>query len=531
MDMKKIIFTISLFCFSPLFAQSTAEGRIFEDKNGNGKFERSEKGISEVAVTNGSLVVLTNRDGKYALPVKEGDIISVIKPSGYRFSTDENNLPQFYYLHKPQGSPESDFPGVSPTGKLPRKVDFALKANSEPAQFSALVFGDPQPYTEEEVEFFRRGIIKDLEAGSNFQFGLSLGDLVGNDLDLFQPYKEAVKEAGVTWFNVIGNHDLNFDAPEDALADETYEAHFGPANYAFNYGKVHFIVLDDILYPDPRDSKGYWGGFRADQLEFVKNDLKHVPKDHLIVLAFHIPISEPGGGDSFRNEDREQLFQLLKEFPHTLSLSAHTHRQRQDFMTAEEGWKQEESHHHYNVGTTSGNWYSGRLDEKGIPFATMSDGTPKGYAIINFNGNEYSIDYKVAGKPDDYRMEIFVPKVVAQGRSSKARLYVNYFMGSEQDKVFYRVDQGEWKEMDYVRQADPGFAAEVLQWDLSEELFAGRRPSDPAVSTHLWRGSIPTKLEVGEHTVETKVTDRYGRIFTQTESYRLEEPVSLDEIK
>src|SRR5690606_41439605 len=118
-----------------------------------------------------------------------------------------------------------------------------------------------------------------------------------------------------------------------------------------------FIVLDDVLYPDPRDGKGYWGGFREDQLEFVKNDLKFVPKDHLIVLAFHIPISEPSG-DPFQDASREALFDLLKPYPHTLSLSAHTHIQRQDFMDKSTGWKQDNPHHHYNVGTTSGYWYS-----------------------------------------------------------------------------------------------------------------------------------------------------------------------------
>src|SRR5690606_20165764 len=156
-------------------------------------------------------------------------------------------------------------------------------------------------------------------------------------------------QVGIPWYNLLGNHDLNFDAKEDGHADETYEAHFGPANYAFNYGKVHFIVLDDVLYPDPRDGKGYWGGFREDQLEFVKNDLKFLPKDHLVVVAFHIPISEPDG-DPFRDGDRERLFELLKDHPHTLSLSAHTHLQRHDFMGGEYGWKQKEVHHHYNVG-------------------------------------------------------------------------------------------------------------------------------------------------------------------------------------
>src|SRR3546814_14550838 len=72
-------------------------------------------------------------------------------------------------------------------------------------------------------------------------------------------------DLGVPWFNVMGNHDINFDVKADSLSDESYEAHFGPSNYAFNHGNVHFIVLDDIIYPDPRDGKGYWGGLNRSE--------------------------------------------------------------------------------------------------------------------------------------------------------------------------------------------------------------------------------------------------------------------------
>ena len=150
----------------------------------------------------------------------------------------------------------------------------------------------------------------------------------------------------------------------------------------------------------------------------------------MIVLAFHIPISEPDSkDDSFRDEDRQKLFELLKDFPNTLSLSAHTHLQRQDFFEKKDGWLQETPHHHYNIGTTSGDWYSGKLDEKGIPISVMRDGTPKGYAFIHFNGNKYTVDYKVAGKPENYQMKVFAPKVVAKGKRTKSGVFANFFMG------------------------------------------------------------------------------------------------------
>ena len=518
------IFTCAALLSIGVIAQNEVSGYVYNDLNQNNKKDRKEQGLSNVAVSNGEQVTLTNKDGKYTLDLGQDNIIFVIKPSGFNVTTNTNNLPQFFYNHKPQGSPNLEFKGVSPTGKLPKSVNFGLTKTEDTNNFTALIFGDPQPYTLQEIDFFKRGIISEVEGLKNVPFGLSLGDLVGNDLDLFNPYIEAIQKVGIPWYNVMGNHDMNFDATTDNISDETYEAHFGPANYAFNYGKVHFIILDDILYPDPRDSKGYWGGFREDQLKFVENDLKFVPKDHLIVLAFHIPLSESEDNDSFKDEDRSRLFSLLKDYPNTLSLSAHTHIQRQDFFGKEEGWLQEKHHHEYNVGTTSGDWYSGKLDKSGVPISTMRDGTPKGYAFIHFNDNKYNIEYKVAGKPKEFQIEIFAPKVVAQGKRTKAGIYANFFMGNKNDTVKYRIDRGEWKTMKYIEDYDPAYTALVYEWDTKTELMEGKRSSNPIKSNHLWRGSIPTNLNIGKHIIEIKATDMFDNGYTETSSYRLETP-------
>jgi hypothetical protein len=517
-----IIFFIIGIGFPPdLLAHATAKGIVYEDLNRNNKKETNEKGIPNVAVSNGIQVVLTDTRGQYEIVVSDDAIVFVIKPSNYKYPVNSNNQPMFYYIHKPKGSPNLRYKGTPATGSLPASINFGLYPRQTDNNFKVLVFGDPQPDNRKHVDFFLRGIVSELLDVEDVAFGLSLGDLVNDGLELFVPYKNAVTRIGIPWHNVLGNHDINADATIDTLSDETFERHFGPANYAFNHGMVHFIILDDILFPDPRDNKGYWGGFRSDQIKFIENDLKFVPRDHLIVLAMHIPFREDERYDSFRDEDRAKVFELLKDFPYTLSLSAHTHLQRQDFFYAEDGWLQKEPHHQYNVGTTSGDWYRGRLDKKGIPVSTMRDGTPKGYAYLHFSKNRYVIDYKVAGKPKDYQIRIHVPEVVRQAKWSSAAILANFFMGSDQDTLFCRIDNGEWEKMYHYETYDPNYYRQAFEWDYTPVLFEGSRPSYPTQCQHLWYGRLPADLPVGEHTIEVKALDMFGRTFTQTGIYRI----------
>jgi 3',5'-cyclic AMP phosphodiesterase CpdA len=516
--MKKTVLSLVLLgagLFTTLNAQQIAKGIVFEDKNFNNKFDKSEQRLANIQVSNGQEVVSTNEKGEYQINVTCESILFVIKPTNYKVPVNENNQPKFYYINKSNGSPKLDYAGSSPTGDLPSSIDFALISSKENQQFSALIFGDPQAYTEEEMHYFAKGIIEDVKGIKGMEFGLSLGDLVGDDLNLHPSYTKTVGKVGLPWYNVMGNHDMNYDAKEDIYSDETFEKNFGPNNYSYNVGKAHFIVLDDILYPDPRDGKGYWAGFRDDQLEFIKNDLKFVPKDYLIVLAFHIPLRE------IRTEDRNKLFELLKDYPNTVSMSAHTHYQEQIFYKNQDGWQQQKPHHEYNVGTTSGDWYSGPKDANGVPASTMRDGTPKGYAFLHVDGNQYKFEYKVANNPKERQIDLYHTKKVKEGKRNQAYLFANFFMGHQSNKVEYRVNNGEWKAMEWNPSVDYNYMNTLIKIDNSEITSFGRRPSAPEISQHVWSVRLPNKLTAGTYQIEVRARDLYGNTFTEKSSYEV----------
>ena len=500
-----------------------ARGYVFEDMNANKKKDPFEKGIQGVVVSDGTNISITNTDGYYELPINEHCVIFAVKPKGYIFSTNKHNQPQYWYIHKPQGSPELKYPGSPPTGELPKSLDFPMVQYNDPKDFSFFAFGDPQPRTKTEMEYFRKLIVEEAKELKGISFGISLGDLVWDNLDLQPLYKETISKMNIPWYNVIGNHDRNYDSKEEKYANETFESNFGPSTYAFRYGDTHFIILDNIYMHKAPKANPYKGGLSENQFHFLENYIKFVNKDELVVLAYHIPLSYKEG--QFIDGHRRRLFEILKEH-HVLGLSAHTHIQMQLHYGKELGWEGAKDFHEYNIGTTNGDWYSGKLDDKGLPDATMRDGTPPGYAIINIKGNQYTFRYKVARKADDFQIRLYNPQVVPYLHGGKYPLYANFFIGDSNNTVEFKIDNGEWKKMKKViDEVDPTFVSYLYEWDHAQKAMNGRRPSStPTMCTHLWKATLDNTLDPGTHIIEVKAVDNFGNTYKAFGSYIIENP-------
>ncbi|MFK7736803.1 MAG: calcineurin-like phosphoesterase C-terminal domain-containing protein [Pirellulaceae bacterium] len=497
---------------------ATATGFVYEDLNSNQNRDDGEPGITGIRVSNGKEIVKTDSSGKYALPVSDDSIVFVIKPSGYKPPTNELNLPQFYYIHKPKGSPKSfRFAGVKPTGPLPDTIDFPLTRSDEPDQFKAILFGDPQPRNVREVEFIEHDVIEQIIAAEahDASFGVTLGDIVFDDLSVMDPLNQAIALIDIPWYNVIGNHDLNMESKTDKLSDETFERHYGPSYYSFEYGPAHFLVLDDVIWEiEEGERRGhYHAGLGERQLEFIKNDLKLIPKDQLVVLMMHIPLGQV--------EDRQELYRLIEQRPATVSISAHTHYLEHRFIGNEDGWMGPEKHHHIVNVTVCGSWWRGQPDERGIPHATMSDGGPNGYSIMSFDGNKYSLTLQPAARPANYQMQIYTPEKVTQADLLTTVAVANVFAASEKWSCELRVGDSEWIPMQRITTLDPNFLAEKKR----EELLTnkGWRDLPEAHQTpHMYRGMLPIDLPVGSHRIEVKATSPSGQEWQSQRIIRIE---------
>nr|WP_319395410.1 calcineurin-like phosphoesterase C-terminal domain-containing protein [uncultured Desulfobacter sp.] len=558
-------------------AADTVTGKVFWDRNQNGIQETWERGIPKVCVSNGKEVTQTNSKGIYELPAYDDMVVFVVKPSGWMTPVDENNLPQFSYVHKPEGSPDEiqRFRGLDPTGLLPNMVNFPLYRVGKESKFKAIITGDTQVYNDREINFLRDSLVKEVQ-GTKARFCISMGDNVGDDLSLYPRYLEVMGKMGIPVYYVPGNHDLDFDATRDEDSFDTMKSYMGATYYSFNYGDVHFVILDSVEYPSA-GSSSYNGKISDAEMEWLANDLAYVPMDKLIVLNMHIPIVSDLDRTSDRHQvdNREDLYALL-DGRKVVSLGGHTHT-LSHFKAGDEldGWGQQTPFDQIIVGAACGSWWSGDLDDTGVPVSYMRDGVPRGHMVFAFSGNDYEDVYKAGAKAYDKQIHMaFLTdefqswydsraagedvtindlenrNIISSDQLSTTKLVANVWSANKEDKVVCVFDKNrrttvtaQYSEdiMDpyalplemYVLRGVPGFALFDKNWD--NGAFTGTQygpgqavdlgdwlHTTPGRSTHLFQCSVPTDLEVGPHSVEVLTRNASGKVFREKLVFEVE---------
>ncbi len=499
---------IVLIFSSWAFAQQSVSGVVFHDLNGNGGFDESEPGISGVLVSNGSDIVETDANGRYELTVEDNAIIFVIKPRGWTTEIDQNNIPQFFSILSKDGAGGDEFPGLDATvPPWPESVDFPLYPQDEGDEFRVVVFGDTQPRNIEEINYTAHDTVHEL-VGVDAAFGTTLGDIVFDNLDIFEPLNQVIGQIGIPWRHVIGNHDIDFSADTNWDVRGAYFRTYGPPWYAFTWGGAHFVAVDNIRWIVEGEERYYRTGLGDEQLAFIENFLNHIPEDELVFFMMHIPWVEstPWKYD----EEQKQLFEILASHPNTVSLAAHRHHHR--YINEDDGWHGDEKHHLVIMGTVCGAWWNGAPDEYGIPHAMMRDGTPTGYGFLDINGNEWKLTYKASRRPADFQMHISAPDEVSVTKTDTVEVFANVFNALPEAKVEMRLGKGgNWLPMEHAEQPDPVYHAMREREHNIEGDVSWRRSGNPSPDPHnLYKAILPEGLEPGTYTIFIRSIDNWG---------------------
>lgn len=479
---------------------------VFADRDADDMQDADEPGIAGVKLLlDDGRLLRTDAQGRAEVPVADGARVLLVKPPGYALASRADGLPANWRMLGAGAAP----------------VTFGLRPDTSPSSFDVLLFGDPQPKSHVDVDYYRRDIVEPLRGRQQARFGMSLGDIVNDAPGLYSAMNAITATLGIPWLHLPGNHDIDADARDDAGSLRSFQAVYGPDTFAWEEQGAAFIGMDDVI-ARPGQTPAYIGGLRESQFAFLEAYLPTVPVDDLLVLAVHIPFFDPEPGrETFRRADRERLFALLAGRPHVLLLSAHGHVQRQFLHGATQGWHGAQPLHEYNMGAACGAFWSGRKDADGIPDTIMADGTPNGYAILHVDGDRYRLRWQPARAAADDGIALHAPKVLRRGAWPGVSLFANVYMAMPDARVEMRIDDGPWQPMQKVEAPDPRVLAINLADDAAAQLSGYDRTPQAVNSTHLWRAVLPTTLTAGDHQVRVRTFDRWrGELGAQT-SYRL----------
>lgn len=522
--------------------EEIARGFVFVDDNENGIRDSGEAGLAGVAVSNGCSVVQTDASGAYSLGLSAGEILFITQPSGYRVHVDENQLPRFYYSHYPQGTPERiagaqvewQWDVTEATGPLPASIDFAvMRDQSAHESFKAHAFADTQARFELSQDMVREELVNTLIGNPyGVQFGITVGDVMNDNLGLYDRHKRMMALMDIPQWTLPGNHDINFESPNALRANETYKRHYGPTYYSFDVGNVHFVALNNVEYAGAgqRFEDGrYRGRISEDQLTWLAADLALIDSDRFVVIASHIPLITEAQDDSGDEpvtgpytENFKALLDILTPFKHLYAMAGHD---------TSSSWKVEVNHSHgwqgdpwlaHTLAEVRGNgWTRGRADERGVRDAMMQDGNPNGFYVMHFDQTRVTPEFIPfpSGIDGGRRLRIMLdPELSAPTAGDSAasinrgvaasatKLIVNLFDGGVRDTVHAAIDDRPAQPMQYRVRTDP----------LAERIHAQLEGSDgatgtPTRSTHLWELALPQDLEPGIHRVWVHTHDEFGQ--------------------
>lgn len=492
-------------------------------------------GVEGVVVSDGYEVTTTDANGVYYLPSqKKNRYVFISVPGNYEV-TNSKNLPLFYQRVAGGMSVEQKDFSLIKTDNTNHVVlamaDWHLaNRNSDVGQFTGSMLPDINK------------TIAEYKSNGTKVYGLTLGDLswelywYSNKFALPE-YLEQMYKIESTVFNVIGNHDNDPYASNDWDGALPFKEHVAPNYYSFNLGDVHYVVLDDVDWINTGGSQGNVGARNynativADQMAWLEKDLATIKdKSTPIVIAMHIPLyhyprlnADGSQQNSVRITNGNQLISLLQPFNDVRILTGHTHC---NFTVDDKPNNIME----YNIAAISATWWwTGRPGYAGNHIC--KDGSPGGYGVFEMQGKDMQYYYKSMGYEKDYQfrtydlnnVHITAEKFAPNASETRMADFSDvYGSPNKNNEVLINVwgyddsweievkENGKSLDIERIIGKDP---LHIISYE-AQRLNVKANPTSAFVTNntaHLFKvkASSPTS------TLNIKVTDRYGRIYTE----------------
>ena len=474
--------------------------------------KQSGQAIENVVVSDGFSCVKSDKNGVYQIVRHDKSTMVYLSiPAEYEIPVDAGNHPAFFKRFT-----------LAKDERFRHDFQLELLPGGKQTQFTLLALADIQVHDSNDVDRFRDETIPDINnlvPSLVNPYGITLGDITNkNNSAMWTKVRQAMTNQKITFMQCMGNHDhLNELSPNDHSKTtsywksvENFQKYFGPQNYSFTRGDVHFVVLDNCLHGEKPDNAGatheYATGLYDWGYEWFLQDLSFIPKSKAVVLCCHIPFRD-GGGDNHNNgRYRKEILNKLSEYREAHILIGHTHHMYNWIHTVNGKRIQE----HINAAVCGQMWHG--------PIGR--DGTPNGYGVYEFEGTTLkNYWFKGTGVDKDVQMrcykggeEIYDPRMNVN-MTAKKNIFPSYSWGLKDHIVanIWNIELGEWEvtlwqngqkvcEMTNFRDYD----YYALYWFC--EVYGSSSTSYQHKSHHLYYG----KLKDPNAPFEVRAVDRRG---------------------
>ncbi len=490
------------------------------------------RGIAGVVVSDGDLCVVTDAEGHYSLRSdKRCGYVFISIPSGYEAECTSDMIPMFYRT-------------LSPRVATVEQHDFELTPVDQ-SRFMLVAATDHHVANRQSQDLaqfrWEKGLFSDVretvaKAGCPV-YSVFMGDMSWDEYWYQRNYsiadyrKELSRNGYPTAvFHTMGNHDNNPYCTDDWRASELYRREIGPTYYSFNIGRAHFVVLDNIIYQNTGGEEGKIGKLNyreavdAAQLSWLERDLSMVEdKSAPLVLVMHATLYrwrkvDGAIGYTTAMAGAYDIINRVRGFDDVYVISGHSHvNQRIDNPAS--------GIHEVNVAATSGTWWwTGTYhSEVGFDCNVCLDGSPGGYEVFTFDGNDVSWRYKGIGRPDDYAFRAYDMNEVLKNSiiAAAAPDFTSVATADGVEDCYAEndilINIWDWEQGWTLRVTEEGRELQGVQVRGKDPMhkisYIGKTaPFQTGYNCHMWkfRASSPTS------TVVIEATDLFGRTYTQT---------------
>ena len=436
------------------------------------------KGIAGVVVNDGHDFTTTDKKGNWKLvtDTTRSKFVSISVPAAYCLPERDGLVCDFYVsVGRLVGDGRHDFKLV----KRRRKSD----------EFHYIAISDPQIANARDMSRWRSETVPELRhmadslGKTGDVVGVTLGDLVFDNMNIWDEYRRSVTGLGMTFFECIGNHDFdkrykalsNMPSGTPAWGEMIYNMYFGPTDYSFNIGKIHVVTMKNIDYDG---GKRFTERITPAQIEWLRKDLSYVKKGTTVFLNMHAAAWNkvfPRG--NIRNADR--LKEVLDGY-NVHVFSGHTHFY-QNVVVNDRLFQ-------HNIGAACGAWWGGWMNRCGAP---------NGYLVVDVNGNDVKWRYKATCRPFDFQMRLYGR---GEFKSQPECVVANIWDFDTDCTVTWFQDGKNMGAMERFVDADDKYAASVTH-------------NKSVVPTgHLFRA----RPDAGPHTVKVVFTNRFGEKYSSS---------------